>query len=103
MTIHRRWSAYPVSISRLSGGLQQDQAYNETNLANGFIQRSSSPAEAPYTYKLQLEARARDNVPDTRDDGPAERYFIKERAIVETMGIGLTSADMTIPEMLGDG
>jgi hypothetical protein len=50
-----------------------------------------------------MQARARDNVPDTRDDDPAEGYFIKERAIVETMGIGVTSADMPIPEMLGDG
>jgi len=38
-----------------------------------------------------------------RDDGPAEGYFIEERAIVETMRIGLTSADMPIPEMHGDG
>jgi hypothetical protein len=27
----------------------------------------------------------------------------RKRAIVETMGIRLTSADMPIPEMLGDG
>jgi hypothetical protein len=27
----------------------------------------------------------------------------KKRAIVEAMGIGLTSANMHIPEMLGDG
>jgi len=44
----------------------------------------------------QLDARAWDNVPDTRDDVPAE-------AIIGTMGIGLTSANMPIPEMLGDG
>jgi hypothetical protein len=38
-----------------------------------------------------------------RDDGPAEGHFIEERAIVETIKIGLTSADMPIPEMHGDG
>jgi hypothetical protein len=31
-----------------------------------------------------------------RDDSPA-------KGIIETMRIGLTSADMPIPEMLGDG
>jgi hypothetical protein len=36
-------------------------------------------------------------------DGPAEGYFIEKSAIVETMRIGLTSADMPIAEMLGDG
>jgi hypothetical protein len=51
----------------------------EMNLANGFIQRSSSPAEVLYSYKVQLEARARYDVPDTRDDGPAESYFIQEK------------------------
>jgi len=56
------------------------KTYKETNLANGFIQRSSSPVEGPYTYKLPLEAQARDNVPDTRDNGPAEGYFIKENS-----------------------
>ena len=38
-----------------------------------------------------------------RDDGPAEGHFIEERAIIETMRIGLTSANMPIPEMHGDG
>jgi hypothetical protein len=37
-----------------------------------------------------------------RDDGPADGYFMEERAIVETMRIGLTSADMPIAEMLGN-
>jgi hypothetical protein len=32
-----------------------------------------------------------------------ESYFSRKRAIVETMRIGLTSADMPIPEMRGDG
>jgi hypothetical protein len=39
----------------------------------------------------------------TTNDGPVEGYFIEKRAIVDTMRIGLTSADMHIPEMLGDG
>jgi len=56
------------------------KTYIEMNLANGFIQQSSSPAEAPYPYKLQLEARARDNAPNMRDDGPAEGYFIKDKS-----------------------
>jgi len=30
----------------------------------------------------KLEARAWDNVPDTRDNGPAEDYFIEKWAIV---------------------
>jgi hypothetical protein len=38
-----------------------------------------------------------------KDDSPAEGYFIQKRAIVETMRIGPTSADMPIPEMHGDG
>jgi len=67
------------------------------------IHSGETHLEEPYTYKLQLEARARYNVPDTRKDSPAESYFIEKRAIVERMGIGLTSADMPIPEMLGDG
>jgi len=37
------------------------------------------------------------------DDGPAEGNFIQERAIVETMRIGLMSANIPIPEMHGDG
>jgi len=67
------------------------------------IHSGEAHLELPYTYKLQMEARATDNVPDTRDDCPAEGYIIKERAIVETMGFGLTSTDMPIPEKLGDG
>jgi len=55
--------------------------------------------EVPYTYKLQLETRARDNVADTRDYGPAEGYFIEECAIVETTRFGLRSANMHIPGM----
>jgi hypothetical protein len=31
------------------------------------------------------------------------KLLIKKRAIVETMRIGLTSANMPIPEMHGDG
>jgi len=31
------------------------------------------------------------------------KLLIEKRAIVETMRIGLTSADMPIPEMHGDG
>jgi hypothetical protein len=38
-----------------------------------------------------------------RDDGPAEGYLLTKRAIIETMRIGLSSADITIPVMLGDG
>jgi hypothetical protein len=38
-----------------------------------------------------------------RDDGPADGFFIEDRAIVETIRIGLTSADMAILEMHGDG
>jgi hypothetical protein len=34
-----------------------------------------------------------------RDDGPADGCFVKETAIVETMRIGLMSADMHIPEI----
>jgi len=34
---------------------------------------------------IQLEARARDNVTDKRDDGPAESYLSRKRPIVETM------------------
>jgi len=45
-------------------------------------------------YKGKVQAR--DIAPDTRDDGSAE-------GIIETMRIGLTSTDMPIPEMLGDG
>jgi len=67
------------------------------------IHSGEAHLEEPYTYKLQLEARARDNVPDTRDNSPAEGYISRNRAIVETMGIGLTSANMPIPAMLGDG
>jgi len=63
------------------------------------IHSGEAHLEAPYTYKVQLEARARDNVPDTRDDGPAEGYFIEERAIVETTRFGLRSAIMHIPGM----
>jgi len=51
----------------------------------------------------QLEAQAWDNVPDTRDDGPPEGYLSRKRPISETMRIELSSADMPIPEMLGDG
>jgi hypothetical protein len=81
MTIHRRWKTLPPRIYNISKfELKTLKTYIETNLANGFIQRSSSPAEAPYTYKLQLEARERDNVPDTRDDGPAEGYFIEKKS-----------------------
>jgi hypothetical protein len=79
------------------------KAYIETNLANGFIQRSSSSAEAPYTYNLQLEARTRVNSPDMGDDCPAKDYSIEKRDIVETMRIGLTRANMPTPEMLRDG
>jgi hypothetical protein len=50
-----------------------------------------------------LEARVRDNVADKRDDDPAEGYLSRNRATVETMGIGLMSADIPILEMLGDG
>jgi len=38
-----------------------------------------------------------------RGDGPAQGNVIVNRAIVETIWIGLTSADMPIPELLGDG
>jgi hypothetical protein len=76
-----RSSARPWRTNNLSEfELKTLKFYNETYLANGFIQRSTSPADAPYTYKLQLEALARDNVPDTRDNGPAEGYFIKEKS-----------------------
>jgi len=50
-----------------------------------------------------LEAWAWDNVPDRSDDGPAEGYLMRKRAFIETMRIGLTSANMPIPEMLEDG
>jgi len=45
--------------------------------------------KAPHTYNLQFEARARDNIPDTRDDGPAEGYIIQEMAIIETSWLDL--------------
>jgi hypothetical protein len=71
----------PPQIYNLSKfELKTLNTYIATNLANGFIQRSSSPAEAPYTYKLQLEARTRQNVTDTRDDGPAGSNFIQEKS-----------------------
>jgi len=38
-----------------------------------------------------------------RDNGPVEGYDMENSAIIETMRIGLTSADMPITEMLGDG
>jgi hypothetical protein len=38
-----------------------------------------------------------------RDDGPAEGYFFENRAIVETIRIGLTSPNMPILEMHRDG
>jgi hypothetical protein len=43
------------------------------------IHSAEAHLEAPNTY-IQLEARARDIVPDTRDNGPAEGYFIKEKS-----------------------
>jgi hypothetical protein len=45
------------------------------------------------TYQA-IGSHARDNVAETTDDGPAE-------AIIEIWRIGLTSADMPIPEMVG--
>jgi len=38
-----------------------------------------------------------------RHDSPAEGYFVEKRATFENMRIGLTSADMPIPEIHGDG
>ena len=58
---------------------------------------------APYTYTLQLEDWEIYNVPHMRSQSFAESYFIEKRAIVQCMGIGLTSADMPIMKMLGDG
>jgi len=83
LNIETSWrsSARPRQTYNLSEfELKTLKTYNKTNLANGFIQLSSSPADAPDTYKLQLEARARDIVPDTRDNSPAEGYFIKEKS-----------------------
>jgi hypothetical protein len=38
-----------------------------------------------------------------RDDIPVDGYLSRKRAIIEAMRIGLTSADMLIPEMHRDG
>jgi len=36
----------------------------------------------------QLDAQARDNVPDARDNGPVKGYLSRIRAIIETMTVG---------------
>jgi hypothetical protein len=38
-----------------------------------------------------------------RDNSPVDGYLSRNRAIIEAMRIGLSSADMLIPEMHRDG
>jgi hypothetical protein len=64
-----------------------EEIQSRTNPCGSAVGRSSPQTihsgeaylEAPNTY-IQLEARAREIVPDTRDNGPVGGYFIEERS-----------------------
>jgi len=53
--------------------------------------------------RTTIGSRAHNGITTDRRETTFEGYFIEKRAIVGTMRIGLTSADMHIPEMLTDG